>query len=63
MGIETDKLGRVVVDSHFKTKVPSIFAIGDVIEGPMLAHKAEEEVRSPRCPGAPGRSRYLRRYL
>jgi len=43
MGIETDKLGRVVVDSHFKTKIPSIFAIGDVIEGPMLAHKAEEE--------------------
>ena len=43
MGIATDKLGRVVVDEHFKTNVPSIFAIGDVIAGPMLAHKAEEE--------------------
>lgn len=43
MGIETDKIGRVVVDKHFQTKVPSIFAIGDVIAGPMLAHKAEEE--------------------
>jgi len=43
LGIETDRLGRVVVGDHFNTKVPSIFAIGDVIEGPMLAHKAEEE--------------------
>merc|ERR1711968_345570 len=38
-----DKMGRVVVDEHFRTNVPSIRAIGDVIEGPMLAHKAEEE--------------------
>jgi len=43
VGIETDRLGRVVVDSHFQTKVPSIWAIGDAIDGPMLAHKAEEE--------------------
>jgi len=43
MGIQTDKLGRVDVDSHFKTAVPSIYAIGDAISGPMLAHKAEEE--------------------
>ena len=43
LGIETDKLGRVVVDEHFKTKIPSIYAFGDVIDGPMLAHKAEEE--------------------
>merc|ERR1712164_7955 len=43
MGIATDKLGRIVVDEHFKTNVPGIFAIGDVIAGPMLAHKAEEE--------------------
>merc|ERR1711924_121555 len=42
-GIETDKLGRVQVDEHFRTKVPSVFAFGDVIDGPMLAHKAEEE--------------------
>lgn len=43
MGIAMDKMGRVVVDEHFRTNVPSIRAIGDVIEGPMLAHKAEEE--------------------
>ena len=43
MGIQTDKLGRIEVDSHFKTAVPSIYAIGDAISGPMLAHKAEEE--------------------
>jgi len=43
MGIEMDKMGRVVVDEHFRTNIQSIFAIGDVIDGPMLAHKAEEE--------------------
>jgi dihydrolipoamide dehydrogenase len=43
LGIETDRLGRIVVDEHFATNVPSIFAIGDAIDGPMLAHKAEEE--------------------
>lgn len=43
LGIETDKVGRIKVDAHFQTKVPSVFAIGDCIDGPMLAHKAEEE--------------------
>jgi dihydrolipoamide dehydrogenase len=43
LGIETDKLGRIKVDDHFKTAIPSIMAIGDAIDGPMLAHKAEEE--------------------
>lgn len=43
IGIETDKLGRIVVDAHYKSNIDGIFAIGDVIEGPMLAHKAEEE--------------------
>lgn len=43
MGIQTDKLGRIEVDDHFRTAVPSIYAIGDCINGPMLAHKAEEE--------------------
>lgn len=43
VGVEKDKQGRIVVDKHFRTNVPSIFAIGDVIAGPMLAHKAEEE--------------------
>ena len=43
LGIQTDRLGRIWVDSHFRTAVPSICAIGDCIDGPMLAHKAEEE--------------------
>lgn len=43
MGIQTDKFGRIEVDDHFRTQIPNIFAIGDVIAGPMLAHKAEEE--------------------
>lgn len=43
LGIQKDKLGRIDVDDHFRTAVPSIYAIGDCIDGPMLAHKAEEE--------------------
>lgn len=43
VGIETDERGRIRVNEHLQTRVPSIFAIGDVIQGPMLAHKAEEE--------------------
>lgn len=43
LGIVKDKQGRIIVDKYFRTSVPSIFAIGDVIAGPMLAHKAEEE--------------------
>lgn len=43
LGIEMDRIGRVKVDSHFRTAVPGIWAIGDCIDGPMLAHKAEEE--------------------
>ncbi|KAI9208353.1 uncharacterized protein BJ171DRAFT_238669 [Polychytrium aggregatum] len=43
VGVEVDNRGRIVADSEFKTNVPSIRAIGDVIAGPMLAHKAEEE--------------------
>jgi dihydrolipoamide dehydrogenase len=42
-GIRADKKGRIEVDPHFATSVPGIYAIGDVIAGPMLAHKAEEE--------------------
>lgn len=41
--VETDAKGRISVDDHFRTSVPGIYAIGDVIPGPMLAHKAEEE--------------------
>merc|ERR1740117_2136000 len=43
LGIATDQLGRIEVDGQFRTKVPPIFAIGDAVDGPMLAHKAEEE--------------------
>jgi len=43
IGIETDEQGFVPVDDHFQTKVEGIFAIGDVIGGIMLAHKAEDE--------------------
>ncbi|KAL5112775.1 Dihydrolipoyl dehydrogenase mitochondrial [Taenia crassiceps] len=43
VGIECDKYGRVPVNNRFQTTVPNIYAIGDVIEGPMLAHKAEDE--------------------
>jgi dihydrolipoamide dehydrogenase len=42
-GIVLDERGRVVVDDHFQTNVKGIYAIGDVIRGPMLAHKAEDE--------------------
>ena len=42
-GINLDDRGRIVVDEHWATNVPGIYAIGDVIAGPMLAHKAEEE--------------------
>ena len=42
-GIKTDAKGRIAVDANFKTNAPGIYAIGDVITGPMLAHKAEEE--------------------
>ncbi|GBG65266.1 Glycine decarboxlase L-protein (GDC-L) [Chara braunii] len=43
LGIKTDQWGRIEVDDHFRTNVPSVYAIGDVIPGPMLAHKAEED--------------------
>jgi len=43
VGVKLDDRKRVVVDAHFATSVPGIYAIGDVIAGPMLAHKAEDE--------------------
>jgi dihydrolipoamide dehydrogenase len=42
LGIELDR-GRIPIDSHFATKVKGVYAIGDVVRGPMLAHKAEDE--------------------
>mmetsp|Transcript_13163 Transcript_13163/g.13314 ORF Transcript_13163/g.13314 Transcript_13163/m.13314 type:complete len:503 (-) Transcript_13163:77-1585(-) len=43
LGITTDRLGRIDVNEKFQTAVPSVYAIGDCIDGPMLAHKAEED--------------------
>jgi dihydrolipoamide dehydrogenase len=43
VGIQLDKKGRIPVDDFFRTSAEGVYAIGDVIEGPMLAHKAEEE--------------------
>ena len=43
LGVRTDNRGRIQVDPLFATSVPGIYAIGDVIAGPMLAHKAEDE--------------------
>jgi dihydrolipoamide dehydrogenase len=42
-GVKLDNRGRIEVDHHYATSVPGIHAIGDVIKGPMLAHKAEDE--------------------
>jgi dihydrolipoamide dehydrogenase len=42
-GIALDEKGRIPVDDRFATSVPGLYAVGDVIRGPMLAHKAEEE--------------------
>jgi dihydrolipoamide dehydrogenase len=43
LGVKLDERGRVIVDHYYATNVPGIWAIGDVIAGPMLAHKAEDE--------------------
>jgi len=43
IGLQTDKRGCVEVNRHFRTSVPGVYAIGDVVPGPMLAHRAEEE--------------------
>jgi len=43
VGVQTDNRGRITVNEHFETGAPGVYAIGDVIAGPMLAHKATEE--------------------
>jgi dihydrolipoamide dehydrogenase len=43
IGVQKDNRGRILTDAHFSTNVTGIYAIGDVIAGPMLAHKAEDE--------------------
>lgn len=42
-GVAVDERGRVAIDDHWRTNVEGIYAIGDVVQGPMLAHKAEDE--------------------
>jgi dihydrolipoamide dehydrogenase len=42
-GISTDKLGRIQIDEHYRTQAIGVWAVGDIVQGPMLAHKAEEE--------------------
>ena len=42
LGVATER-GQIVIDKHFATSVPGVYAIGDVVRGPMLAHKAEDE--------------------
>ena len=43
VNVKTEKSGKIIIDKHFKTSEENIYAIGDVVNGPMLAHKAEEE--------------------
>lgn len=43
IGVVTDERGRIPVNKHFQTMISNVYAVGDVIVGPMLAHKAEEE--------------------
>jgi dihydrolipoamide dehydrogenase len=42
-GVETNEKGQIITDAHLQTTAPNIYAIGDVVAGAMLAHKAEEE--------------------
>ncbi len=59
-GIAMDEKGRIEVNEHFETRVATVYAIGDVIRGPMLAHKAEEEgiAAVERMAGLPGHVAY-----
>ncbi len=43
IGLDTQRNGKLTVDANYETKVPGVYAVGDVIDGAMLAHKAEEE--------------------
>ena len=62
LGVAMDR-GMVVVDKHFAAKVPGVYAIGDVIRGPMLAHKAQDEgVALAEILGGSGGPRELRRH-
>jgi dihydrolipoamide dehydrogenase len=43
LGLKLTDRGRVAVDEHYRTNIPGVYAIGDILEGPMLAHKGEDE--------------------
>ena len=60
IGIALDEQGRVAVDEHLRTNVDGVFAIGDLVRGPMLAHKAEEEgiAVAEQLAGMPGHVNY-----
>lgn len=60
VGVKLDERGRVQTDKHFKTTVDGVYAIGDVIAGPMLAHKAEDEgvALAEHLAGLPGHVNY-----
>jgi dihydrolipoamide dehydrogenase len=59
-GVKVTERGRIAVNGHWQTSVPSIYSIGDVIDGPMLAHKAHEEgvAVAERIAGKPGHVNY-----
>jgi dihydrolipoamide dehydrogenase len=60
VGVKLTERGRIAVDGHWQTSVPGIYSIGDVIDGPMLAHKAHEEgaAVAERLAGKPGHVNY-----
>jgi dihydrolipoamide dehydrogenase len=59
-GVKLTEKGRIAVNDHWQTSVPGVYAIGDVIDGPMLAHKAHEEgvAVAERLAGKPGHVNY-----
>jgi dihydrolipoamide dehydrogenase len=60
VGVALDEAGRVAVDDHLRTNIDGIFAIGDLVRGPMLAHKAEDEgvAVAEQLAGMPGHVNY-----
>jgi len=60
LGVALGEQGRVAIDNHFRTSVDGIYAIGDLVRGPMLAHKAEEEgiALAEQLAGLPGHVNY-----
>ncbi len=60
VGVALDESGRVAIDDHFRTSVDGVYAIGDLVRGPMLAHKAEDEgvALAEQLAGQPGHVNY-----